>query len=122
MFLVVFFFFSVRQKAKDISSLLMDDARLREERSSRTQMRDRMAGVDNIMADFQSPRDRMSPYERPPGDRGGYRDEDSELRRALDESKRLAEEGSKKKTTEYVKEDGEIGRVQFQNIHCLDSI
>ncbi|KAI8579886.1 hypothetical protein K450DRAFT_239548 [Umbelopsis ramanniana AG] len=92
---------NVRQKAKDISSLLMDEARLREERSSRTQMRDRMAGVDNIMADFQSPRDRMSPYERPPGDRGedrgGYRDEDRELRRALDESKRLAEESSRKK-------------------------
>ncbi|KAG2185260.1 hypothetical protein INT44_002050 [Umbelopsis vinacea] len=92
---------NVRQKAKDISSLLMDDARLKEERSSRTQMRDRMAGVDNIMADFISPRDRGSPYERPPGeDRGSYRDEDRELRRALDESKRLAEEGSRKKNTD----------------------
>jgi len=119
---MILVFFPVRQKAKDISSLLMDDARLREERSSRTQMRDRMAGVDNIMADFQSPRDRMSPYERPPGDRSGYQDEDRELRRALDESKRLAEEGSRKKNTEYVKEDGEIVCLQFQNIHCLDSI
>lgn len=100
----------------------MDDARLREERSSRTQMRDRMAGVDNIMADFQSPRDRMSPYERPPGDRGGYRDEDRELRRALDESKRLAEEGSRKQNSEYVIGGSEIVRLQLQDIHGFDSI
>ncbi|CAO3660217.1 unnamed protein product [Umbelopsis vinacea] len=82
---------NVRQKAKDITDLLLNDARLRDERSSRTQMRDRMAGVDNIMADFQGARDRTPTYER-----AGYLDEDRDLRRALDESKRLAVEGGKK--------------------------
>jgi epsin len=87
----------VRQKAKDITDLLLNDARLRDERSSRTQMRDRMAGVDNIMADFQGARDRTPTYER-----AGYLDEDRDLRRALDESKRLAVEGGKKNNNEYV--------------------
>lgn len=88
----------VRQKAKDITNLLADDARLREERRSRTQMRDRMAGVDNIMADFQGPRDRSPTYER-----AAYLDDDRDLRRALDESKRLADESSRKNNTEYVR-------------------
>lgn len=60
-------------------------------------MRDRMAGVDNIMADFQGARDRTPTYER-----AGYLDEDRDLRRALDESKRLAVEGGKKNNNEYV--------------------
>jgi len=86
---------NVRQKAKDITNLLADDARLREERRSRTQMRDRMAGVDNIMADFQGPRDRSPTYER-----AAYLDDDRDLRRALDESKRLADESSRKNNTD----------------------
>lgn len=35
---------NVRQKAKDITNLLQDEARLREERRSRGAMRDRMLG------------------------------------------------------------------------------
>jgi epsin len=97
-------FVVVRQKAKEISSLLMDDARLAEERSSRTQMRDRMAGVDNIMAEYQLPRgDRRGSFDRPGYQRPpGRNDEDSELKRALDESRRLAEEKSRSGHNEYV--------------------
>ncbi|KAG2181136.1 hypothetical protein INT43_008718 [Umbelopsis isabellina] len=87
---------NVRQKAKEISSLLMDDARLAEERSSRNQMRDRMAGVDNIMAEYQLPRgDRRGSFDRPGYQKPERNDEDSDLKRALDESRRLAEEKSR---------------------------
>lgn len=95
--------FVVRQKAKEISSLLMDDARLAEERSSRNQMRDRMAGVDNIMAEYQlPPGDRRGSFDRPGYQKPGRNDEDSDLKRALDESRRLAEEKSRGGRNEYV--------------------
>ncbi|KAG0225125.1 hypothetical protein BGW41_004813, partial [Actinomortierella wolfii] len=72
---------NVRQKAKDITALLSDDARLREERQSRTAMRDRMRGRTG---DYE----RTTPvYERP-----GASEEDRDLQRALEESKRMAQE------------------------------
>ncbi|KAF7729882.1 hypothetical protein EC973_003616 [Apophysomyces ossiformis] len=77
---------NVRQKAKDITNLLMDDARLREERQQRQHMRDRMIGVTDYMNDSMVARDR-DVYTAP-----GHLDEDRDLRRALQESKRLAEE------------------------------
>lgn len=78
---------NVRQKAKDITNLLSDEVRLRDERRQRSQMRDRMAGVENIM-DMTHRNESSTPtYERP-----GYLDDEQDLRRALEESKRLAEE------------------------------
>ncbi|ORZ10883.1 hypothetical protein BCR42DRAFT_422258 [Absidia repens] len=81
---------NVRQKAKDITSLLMDDVRLKEERHKRTQMRDRMAAVGDYMNETildgrHANGENM--YERP-----GYLDEDGDLRKAIEESKRLAQE------------------------------
>ncbi|KAF7971863.1 hypothetical protein HWV62_19812 [Athelia sp. TMB] len=89
---------NVRQKAKDITNLLSDEGRLREERRSRAHMRDRMIrggpGGDEDGDGAPPPRARST---RPVnGSRGRDRDED-ELRKAIEESKRsLAEEQARK--------------------------
>lgn len=85
---------NVRQKAKDITNLLSDDVRLRDERQQRSQMRDRMAGVENIM-DLT----RRGEASTPTYDRPGYLDDERDLRRALEESKRLAEEEERNRRT-----------------------
>lgn len=98
----------VRQKAKDISSLLMDDARLREERQSRGQMRDRMAGVGDYFNETMGygrggpgvgPSTGSyygSPYSRTPGRMNNNNDpDDPELQRAIEESRRLAQNEKK---------------------------
>jgi epsin len=85
---------NVRQKAKDISNLLMDEARLRQERRSRANMRDRMVGSrgegEDDMQDENATRRSRTP---PRGGGRGRGGDDDELRRAIEESKRsLAEE------------------------------
>ncbi|KAI0059167.1 ENTH-domain-containing protein [Artomyces pyxidatus] len=84
---------NVRQKAKDITNLLADDARLRQERRSRAHMRDRMLGEGEEEPSHDTPRF------APPSDenavrRGGAGGQtDDELKRAIEASKRsLAEE------------------------------
>ncbi|KAL0947979.1 hypothetical protein HGRIS_010605 [Hohenbuehelia grisea] len=81
---------NVRQKAKDITNLLQDEARLREERRTRASMRDRMirggAGDDSEARpsgefDENAARRRNRGQQRPGGD-------DDELKRAIEESKR----------------------------------
>ncbi|KAF9901343.1 hypothetical protein BX616_002287, partial [Lobosporangium transversale] len=79
---------NVRQKAKDITALLSDEARLKEERRSRNAMRDRMSG--RTYGDDHSP-----VYERP-----GAIDDDRDLQRAIEESKRTARESSQRKSEE----------------------
>ncbi|KNZ50551.1 hypothetical protein VP01_435g9 [Puccinia sorghi] len=75
----------VRQKAKDISNLLSDESRLREERRTRAHMRDRMVGRRNSLDDNDMPRRARSvPPSRQPNM------EDSELQRALELSKLTA--------------------------------
>lgn len=88
---------NVRQKAKDITNLLQDDSRLREERRTRANMRDRLVGGQNNFDEFGAPenvngnendhrRSRDVPRQRPAR-------EDDELKRAIEESKRsLVEE------------------------------
>ncbi|EPQ53119.1 ENTH-domain-containing protein [Gloeophyllum trabeum ATCC 11539] len=82
---------NVRQKAKDITNLLQDEGRLREERRSRAHMRDRMVGRAGEEEDENTRRRSRSV---PPARRTNKEDED--LRRALEESKRMAEEQAKK--------------------------
>ncbi|KAI0247523.1 hypothetical protein BJV78DRAFT_908543 [Lactifluus subvellereus] len=83
---------NVRQKAKDITNLLMDETRLRQERRSRANMRDRMLGQagddDDNNDEPQVPRGDENNARRTRA--GG----DDDLRRAIEESKRLAEERS----------------------------
>lgn len=93
---------NVRQKAKDITNLLQDDARLRQERKSRATMRDRMVngegGEDN--EDFGARRSHSTPpvtSQRRPRD-------DDEMRRAIEESKRSLEQDrvrQQRQTAEY---------------------
>lgn len=87
---------NVRQKAKDITNLLQDESRLREERRSRASMRDRMVrgggGTPDDVEDENAQR-----RSRPQASGSRRNKEDDEMRRAIEESKRsLAEEQLKK--------------------------
>ena len=80
---------NVRQKAKDISNLLMDESRLREERNARAKMRDRMVrGAAGGDEDEQ--RSRRRDIIPPNGQLAGKRPnrDEEELRKAIEESKR----------------------------------
>lgn len=84
---------NVRQKAKDITNLLTDEARLREERKSRAHMRNRLGGggEGEFGEQGRPPRSRSVP---PPSSSGSRRPrDDDEMRSAIEASKRsLAEE------------------------------
>ena len=82
---------NVRQKAKDITNLLQDDARLRQERRSRAHMRDRMLGQNGEEGEGGG---EERPRPRPSRNGGGQ--DDDELRKAIEASKRsLAAEQAK---------------------------
>ena len=98
---------NVRQKAKDISNLLTDESRLRQERRSRASMRDRMAGTSGTSRGMGEDdeiyenenvrrRSRSLPPRRATG-RGGREDDD--MRRAIEESKRTAAEEESRQGT-----------------------
>ncbi|KAF8337376.1 uncharacterized protein EI90DRAFT_3118818 [Cantharellus anzutake] len=88
---------NVRQKAKDITNLLMDDGRLRQERKSRAHMRDRMAnGHGNNDGDDDDLAPRRSQSTPPTRSKRSNKDED-ELKRAIEASKQsLAAENTRK--------------------------
>lgn len=91
---------NVRQKAKDITNLLQDESRLRQERRSRAHMRDRMVrgrGLDGEeVEDENSQRRSRSLPPRQPA-RG---ETDADLQKAIEESKRsLAEEQARERLT-----------------------
>ncbi|WVR00026.1 hypothetical protein IAU59_007168 [Kwoniella sp. CBS 9459] len=103
---------NVRQKAKDITNLLQDEQRLREERRSRGAMRDRMLG--NIAEsglkgheDYGEPRSpsREAPRPKPPRNRN----EDDDLQRAIEESKRMSEDEAKRRS-QVTKEEDDLRR------------
>ncbi|TYJ52999.1 hypothetical protein B9479_006376 [Cryptococcus floricola] len=102
---------NVRQKAKDITNLLQDDSRLREERRSRGAMRDRM--LNNIESsglrgerDSGAPRSPAPPDSPPPRQRPARsRNEDDELERAIAESKRMSEDEAKRRSMQTQEED-----------------
>ncbi|KIK63914.1 hypothetical protein GYMLUDRAFT_423221 [Collybiopsis luxurians FD-317 M1] len=81
---------NVRQKAKDITNLLQDEARLRQERRARANMRDRM--VRGAAGDGDEEPENENDQRRALGSSKRNRDED-DLRRAIEESKKsLAQE------------------------------
>lgn len=83
---------NVRQKAKDITNLLQDDARLRQERRSRAHMRDRMLGANG--EEDEGGEERPRPQRNGGAGAGGK--DDDELRKAIEASKRsLAAEQAK---------------------------
>jgi epsin len=99
---------NVRQKAKDITNLLQDEARLREERRSRAHMRDRLsdgpAGPSNNN-DFEDEEGKRRRQEAENRRRAGQNREDDELRRAIEESKRMATEEQERIRREATDED-----------------
>ncbi|CEP17100.1 hypothetical protein [Parasitella parasitica] len=80
---------NIRQKAKDITNLLQDDNRLKEERRQRQGMRDRMANVGDYLNES------VRQYNGAGSNTDGRWDDESELRKALAESKRIAAEEEK---------------------------
>ena len=89
---------NVRQKAKDITNLLSDDTRLREERRSRAHMRDRMTSgspVDDAHLGDENERRRSRSRQNP---RSNTADDD--FRKAIEESKRTAAAENGHLTTE----------------------
>jgi len=99
---------NVRQKAKDITNLLQDEARLREERRSRAHMRDRLSdgppppSNGNDFEDEEGRRRRRAAEDRR---RAGQNREDDELKRAIEESKRMAAEEQERIRREATDED-----------------
>ena len=87
---------NVRQKAKDITNLLLDRRRLAQERTARARMRDRMLGRPSTDTDDDD--DSIAPYRQPlarsRGQNGNARDGENEdeenLRKAIEESKKSA--------------------------------
>ena len=112
---------TVRQKAKDITNLLMDKRRLFQDRTARSRMRDRMLGRTSTDTDEDDENGRP-PYRRPATKpmpetlRRRGNDEEEELRRAIEESKRdaqarsTAEDRDLQRAIELSKEDEERRR------------
>lgn len=78
---------AVRQKAKDITSLILDEKRMKSQRATRKDMRSRMAGE---RPDSGAKRDRSN--SRPPAPKNG----DDDLQAAIEASKRSAEEEARR--------------------------
>ena len=114
----------VRAKAKELTALLQDDERLRQERANRSNMQQRMnpGRRTNTLG---------SPVtDHPPRRRTSRREntEDEEMRRAIEESKRQADEDERKrlaalgetdediaKAIKASKEDEELRRSRLEN-------
>jgi epsin len=83
---------NVRQKAKDITNLLQDDTRLRQERKSRAYMHDRLAngtgGADDHGRNSEDDRFSRSQSVPPGGNSKRPPRDDEDMRRAIEESKR----------------------------------
>ncbi|GJN91508.1 hypothetical protein Rhopal_004531-T1 [Rhodotorula paludigena] len=94
---------NVRQKAKDITSLLLDENRMRSQRASRKDMRNRMTG----QKDDERVRERPSRATPPPRGGGG----DDELQRAIEASKRsAAEEAGRHRADDELEEAMRLSR------------
>ncbi|KAI1786832.1 ENTH-domain-containing protein [Ganoderma leucocontextum] len=112
---------NVRQKAKDITNLLLDRRRLTQERTARARMRDRMLGRPST--DTEDDDDDLPPYRRPVArpsapngndrQRARQNDEEENLRKAIEESKKsanalaTAEERDVQRAIELSKEEEE---------------
>ena len=98
---------TVRSKAKELTALLQDDERLRQERANRSNMQSRMNSGrrSNTMG---SPVDARPPQRR----RGTRRDDDNddEMRRAIEASKRQADEDEKKRRAASGETDDDIAK------------
>lgn len=73
--------------------MLLDEQRLKDERRSRQQMQDRMANVGDYMNDMMLVgKSNIRDDDHAVYDHPGYLDEDKDLKKAIEESKRMAEQ------------------------------
>ncbi|WFD32210.1 hypothetical protein MSPP1_003253 [Malassezia sp. CBS 17886] len=93
---------NVRQKAKEITALLMDESRMRNQRRTRSHMNQRIQRDPNDFSDDEGRRRRRAETEQ-------RSKEDEELERALDESKRMAEDEERRKRA-TTQDDSELER------------
>ncbi|GAA6049545.1 hypothetical protein JCM3770_000840 [Rhodotorula araucariae] len=89
---------NVRQKAKDITNLLLDENRMRSQRASRKDMRNRMAGQPPER-DERMPRERERPSRASPPLNGGGTDADFQA--AIEASKRSAEDEARRTRADF---------------------
>lgn len=87
---------NVRQKAKDITNLLLDPSRLREERRNRANMRDRLLRGDEYAADDENISRRPQREDPPP-----QAATDDDLRRAIEKSKESFQEEQARSTEDH---------------------
>ena len=82
---------NVRQKAKDITNLLMDESRLRDQRRSRAHMRDRMVNGEENPDDYEDEnvrrRSQSVPVRPPNGAAKRSKKEEDDLAKALELSR-----------------------------------
>lgn len=97
---------NVRAKAKDITALLQDDERLRAERKNRSYMATRLEGDDPQPIRPQ----RTGGSSRTKTRTADNEEQDPELRRALEESKRQAELDARKRRGKPGEEDDDLAR------------
>lgn len=81
---------NVRQKAKEITSLLLDENRMRSYRRTRSSMNQRAKSDPNDFSDAEGRRRRQAESDR-------ISKEERELQQALEESRRMAEEEERRK-------------------------
>ncbi|KAJ3709953.1 hypothetical protein C8R42DRAFT_617405 [Lentinula raphanica] len=79
---------NVRQKAKDITNLLQDESRLRQERRARASMRDRMIRGATSDGDHEDPDDENDRRRTDPRASSRRNRDEEDLRRAIEESKK----------------------------------
>jgi len=123
--------FPVRAKAKELTALLQDDERLRQERANRSNMQSRLHPGGRRANTFDSVTDTRAPPRRRQSRRD---DEDDEMRRAIEASKLQADEDEKRRKaaageTDYdmakaiklskEEEDLRQGRLAEQNANVL---
>ncbi|RHZ71193.1 hypothetical protein Glove_261g75 [Diversispora epigaea] len=87
----------VRQKAKEITNLLLDEDRLNSERRQRTDMRNRMTGRGDL---YGGSIDRSLSSTPTYENSSYYDDEEAEIRRAMEESLKTAENEKRKESNE----------------------
>ncbi|KAF1845328.1 ENTH-domain-containing protein [Cucurbitaria berberidis CBS 394.84] len=107
---------NVRMAAKELTSLIMDEERLRAERADRKSWKSRVTGIEEFPGGGQGPHNGEGSHRRPrDGDQRRPRrneEEDLELRLALEASKNEAEEEKKRRqrTVTTVGDDDDLAK------------
>ncbi|KAM4062866.1 ENTH domain-containing protein [Hirsutella rhossiliensis] len=92
---------NVRVAAKELTSLIVDEERLRAERSDRRSWKSRVSGLEDYAPQFAEPSQPRRPRERRPMNE----EEDAEYRLALEASKHQEEEDRKKRESRQDDDD-----------------